>query len=474
MNTLKFAAALLPTASAALGRIIALPNFLKKSLLPTALLGALSLAPHAQACLWTIYQETESTYMGSLDPCSTTISALKAPYVSNYSGDYIAIDESQADSLGVRTTTVPSGTNFWIRVVACPSANASTCGNLTYPHDGETVLYASLTQLCMNSSVVTTLGAQAACQTGASPPPQGRLTLSSNTPVMTSDMVNAGSVYYTPYVGNQIPIYDACCSAFSNYTFSQLTMTLNSSNQTSTNIYDLYVFVDTTNSGSVTIGAGPAWYSSASRCMTSCSTDVTQLTDMTYSSGFWVNANTITLTNDATTYYVPASAATYVGSVYMTASGATSVQFEPAAAAGGSGTVVGLWNAYNRVRVTSSSSDSTSTWTYSGAWRDANNSASNSIKWLDGLGQTSISAAYDALGNNSSASGSTNIGVGINAIATPAIYSQVTNTTALFTMHGATMSPPILGLNITNAIERATAGTETFYGGNLLTLKTEY
>jgi len=296
--------------------------------------------------------------------------------------------------------------------------------------------------------------------------PQGRLTLTSNTPVMTMDATNVSSVYYAPYVGNNIPIYNG--TSMQSNTFSQLTMTLTSS-QTNGSIYDLFVFL---NSGTVTIGAGPAW--SGVNPLTSRGTGA-GTTELEQKSGIWVNKNTITLINNSTSYSsIPADEATYVGSVYMTANGETGVQFAPAAAAGGSGTVIGLWNGYNRVRVTSSSSDSTSTWTYSGAWRDANNSASNSIKWLDGLGQTSISAAYDVLGNNSSASGSTNIGVGINAITTPAINPQVTNTTALFTMHGATMSPPILGLNITNAIERATAGTETFYGGSLLTLETEY
>ena len=59
-------------------------------------------------------------------------------------------------------------------------------------------------------------------------PPQGRLTLTSMTPVMTSDQVAATNVYYTPYQGNIVPIYNAANTE--SYTFGELTMALNSAN----------------------------------------------------------------------------------------------------------------------------------------------------------------------------------------------------------------------------------------------------
>jgi hypothetical protein len=49
-------------------------------------------------------------------------------------------------------------------------------------------------------------------------PPQGRLTLISGTPVMTSDIVNASTLYYAPYVGNSIPIYNG--TSMQSNTFS--------------------------------------------------------------------------------------------------------------------------------------------------------------------------------------------------------------------------------------------------------------
>jgi hypothetical protein len=329
----------------------------------------------------------------------------------------------------------------------------------------------SLVKLALGAVFAVSFGHTALAQYPATFAPQGRLTLNSIEPVMASDVVNTSTIYYVPYVGNQIPIYNPTPGTFPSYTFVTLTLTLNSS-QAAGNIYDIFAFL---NSGAVTLGCGPAWTNSTTRSTATTLWGGTQF-------GLATNNNAITLTNGSNTYTgIYAGAATYLGSVYMTAAGETSVMFNPSSGVGGSGTVIGLWNAYHRVRVTASSADSTATWTYSSStWRNADNSASNSITWLDGggggglYGETSVSAAYDVVGSNSSASGSTNIGVGINSIVTPAINAQVSNTTALITMHAATLSPPILGLNVAQAIERVTAGTETFYGVDLLTLDTEY
>lgn len=52
----------------------------------------------------------------------------------------------------------------------------------------------------------------------------GRLTLTSGTPVTTSDVTGATSVYYTPYIGNQIGLYTG--SAWVSYTFAELSLAL--------------------------------------------------------------------------------------------------------------------------------------------------------------------------------------------------------------------------------------------------------
>lgn len=298
------------------------------------------------------------------------------------------------------------------------------------------------------------------------PAPQGRLTLISNTPVMTADATAQTNVYYTPYQGNIVPIYDGANMQF--YAFGQLTMALNTSNQLSGNIYDLFVFI---NSSVVTFAAGPAWTSTSSRGTGANTTELTQI------GGLWVNANIITLKNGATTYSnIPVGRATYVGSVYMTANGQTGVQFRPTSASGGNNTILGIWNAYNRVRVNCRSVDATSVWNYStNAWRAANNSTSNRIRWLDGLQQSSIYATYDAVTNNNISTGQANIGIGFNSTSSPGgLPAQMQNNPALLTLHTASISPPLLGLNYAQALEITVLGTQLFYGNlNELVLETD-
>jgi hypothetical protein len=290
--------------------------------------------------------------------------------------------------------------------------------------------------------------------------PQGRLTLTSGVPVMTADATAQTSVYYTPYVGNLVPIESS--TGVNVYTFSQLTMTLNSSYQTSGNLYDLFLFL---NSGTVTIGAGPAWTSTTLRGTGAGTTEIQQ------ANGLWVNANTITLENGSSTYTgVPADQATYVGTVYMTANGQTGVQFSPTAAAGGSGAVVGLWNAYNRVPFFSIEKDSTSAWTYTtnNVWRAADNSSSNSIHWVDGLQQTQVQATYEVACANSIVDDSTYIGVSLNSTtAAPHEQAQFAQNVAnnQISISQSSRFNPQLGYNYVQAMESlwGSGSTSTFY-----------
>ncbi len=315
---------------------------------------------------------------------------------------------------------------------------------------------------CLKLATVFALAASAAL--AQLPPPQGRLTLTSNTPVMTSDTTGATSVYFTPYIGNNIPIYNG--TSFANNTFSQLTMTLNTSNQLSGCIYDLFVFL---NSGTVTIGAGPAW-TSMSSCSTTTRGSGAATTELTQLDGFWVNANSITLTNGSTTYSsISADKATYVGSVYMTGNGQTGMSFTPAAASGGTNNFLGLYNAYNRVRTFSKSSDSTSSWTYATAtWREADNSASNRITFLDGLQQSVARAKYADIMYTSGSSVEGAIGINLDSTsATPVDPCAITLGTSeqTFTAYGNFM--PQLGLHYAQAMEWASGATVTFAGVNI-------
>lgn len=296
--------------------------------------------------------------------------------------------------------------------------------------------------------------------------PQGRLTLTSGTPVMNADATAQTSIYYTPHVGSNIPIYDG--TNFVNSAFAELTMTLNTSNQTSGNLYDLFVFL---NSGAVTIAAGPAWSSGTSRGTGAGTTELQRV------SGIMTNKNIITLKNGATTYSnIPANQATYVGSVYMTANGQTGMQFKPAAASGGSANILGLYNAYNRTLIKSQSQDSTATWTYAGtSYRAANNSTSNRISWLDGLQQSVVKAAYNVASTTGVGSGAAaDYGVGFNTTTTPSGLTAFNASNSQFSGGAAMDSAILLGLNYVQALENTSTGvTATFIGNGPQMLSVE-
>jgi hypothetical protein len=55
-------------------------------------------------------------------------------------------------------------------------------------------------------------------------PPTGRLTLTSGTPVMASEAAAQTTIYYTPYTGAMLPIYDG--TGWRERTFAELSLAL--------------------------------------------------------------------------------------------------------------------------------------------------------------------------------------------------------------------------------------------------------
>lgn len=89
-----------------------------------------------------------------------------------------------------------------------------------------------------------------------------------------------------------------------------------------------------------------------------------------------------------------ANLGTYVGTVRSNASSQIDWKMGTAAAGGGMATL-GVWNAYNRVLVSASVSDTTNNWTYASATiRAANGSATNRINFVSGLTLDCIDVAF--------------------------------------------------------------------------------
>jgi hypothetical protein len=104
-----------------------------------------------------------------------------------------------------------------------------------------------------------------------SPAPQGRLTLTSGLDVLSGDVAGATTVYYTPHIGNRIPLYDG--SSISPGTFTELSNVLANSATGSAGpaalgpyqVADLFVWDD---AGTVRLTRGPKWIATATVTMT--------------------------------------------------------------------------------------------------------------------------------------------------------------------------------------------------------------
>ncbi len=281
--------------------------------------------------------------------------------------------------------------------------------------------------------------------------PQGRLTLSSNTPVQNASVAGATTVYYSPYVGALVPIFTG--TYWFNLLISQLSLVLDTSGHIAGNLYDVFLYWT---GSAVAIGTGPAWTNSTTR-----SAAISQL------NGRWVNSASITLRNNSVNASgVATNTALYVGTIYATANGQTSHVFS----ATGAQCVLGVYNAYNREPMQASQSDGTSSWTYATAtWRAARGQSTNSILFVDGLQQSFIRSNYIS-NAEPTVSDSSFTSVGIDSTSSPNFISQLAITAGsgapVLTLPGENVFLPQIGAHTLYALEDSpNSATITFQGG---------
>lgn len=208
--------------------------------------------------------------------------------------------------------------------------------------------------------------------------PQGRLTLITGTPVLSAAQSAKTTMFYTPYVGSAVPIYDGV--KFSMRTFSELSVattdtTKNPAAIGASKVNDWFVWDD---AGTLRLSHGPDWTSDTAR---SAGTAISQ------ANGIWLN--NVSITNG------PASArGTYVGTTRSNASS----QFDwlvGAGASGGSAGFLSVWNTYNRVSISASSIDTGASYTYlSATVRQARASAGNQVSVVYGLAEDATQIVY--------------------------------------------------------------------------------
>lgn len=316
------------------------------------------------------------------------------------------------------------------------------------------ILYVATTTGNATTTVWTAVNATTA--TINTPAPQGYLTLNSDpsNPVLTSDAIASTSVFYTPFVGNLIPIFNS--SSFAAQTFTQLSLPLTAS-QAANALYDVFVF---NNSGVLTLVTGPAWSSSvagsSSRGTGAGTTQIQRL------NGLWVNQVQITGRNNATTYTIAANLATYLGTILISSSAGQvtcTVTY-------GASRQWGVWNAYNRRKITTKSGAAGST---PNQW-----AAGVTTNTIAGLAEEEYLATVLAtMTGSTSASTNFSVGVGLNST------SALSGTSGEFSnpnVGAATLvaaptaqytSVPLLGLQTFNGLANAANAVATISSGEL-------
>lgn len=264
----------------------------------------------------------------------------------------------------------------------------------------------------------------------------GRLTLTSATPVLSADVTAATTVYFTPYKGNQTALYFG--GAWGVYTFTEPSITL--SGATASIGYDFFSYWDPTGTPAVKLEK-LAWTSATARA-----------TALAYQDGILVKSGDPTRK--------------YLGSAYMSATGQTEVVFNSTSRA----PMIGLWNYYNRVNVGMQRKESTASWAYTtAAWRQANASTNNQCSIMIGVIEDDCNVnIFSNFLNAGAVTGY--IGLGQNTTSSPVSAAQAGPTGSnLVSLSLSNVFKPVLGLNTFTQLEYTAGATTTFYGSSLLT-----
>lgn len=293
----------------------------------------------------------------------------------------------------------------------------------------------------------------------------GRLTLATGTPVMTSDQTARPTVYFTPYNGDVIPIYDGTRMVPTVFTELALALDSNSGHtgyhQSGKN-FDCFVVND---AGTIRLGTGPAWSSDTARGTGAGTTELEMV------KGVYVNKVSMTLrfgSASGDTVTVAAQRGTYVGTFRCSANGETQWKLGSAASGGGEAWL-GVWNNFNRVEVAPQSEDTVASYTYqSTTIRAMNNSTGNRISFVLGLAEDAVTATRSQLGENGAAGESPWMSISLDSTTTFTDSGYYTNIQA--TGQGVPSvrfyREGLLGFHFLQATEKCSSAANpiTFYG----------
>ena len=260
---------------------------------------------------------------------------------------------------------------------------------------------------------------------------EGRLTLTSGTPVTTADVTGATNIYFAPYTGNRIALYDGS-SDWNIRTFTVITIAVGTIDAGKP--YDLFAY---DNSGTVTFDAPLAW-----------TNDTARATALTTQNGVLVKSG--------------ATTRRYIGTFYTTATTTTEDSYAKRL----------LWNYYNRVTrpmaVVASGS-----WTYqTSTFRQANASTANQLEFVVGWAEVGLDVFVLVTTGNSDASVRCQVGVGFDSTTAPdALGVQTAPATALanerIELSAALRKYPAVGQHVAVWLEKSEAtGTTSWMGSS--------
>lgn len=221
-----------------------------------------------------------------------------------------------------------------------------------------------------------------------------RLTLTSGTPVTTSNVTGATTLYLTPYIGNKISLYDG--SYWADYSSNEISIAVPATTNT---VYDVFVY---SNAGTPTLE------------LTAWTNDTTRATALTKQDGIYVK------TGDTTRRYVGTFRTTGV-------SGQTEDSLAKRY----------VWNYYNRVIRAMYVTDATASWVYTtSTWRQANANAANQLDFVIGVNEDLVRAFATHAVLNSGTAGVMLTGIGLDTTSSPSNLLSTNGSTAGTAMVG--------------------------------------
>lgn len=259
---------------------------------------------------------------------------------------------------------------------------------------------------------------------------QGRLTLTSGTPVTTADVTAATTLYWTPYKGNQIGLYNG--SSWEMKTFGELSLSL--SGYTANANYDIWAY---NNAGTVTLES-TVW-----------TNDTTRATALTTQDGVYVKTG--------------ATTRRYLGTIRITG---TTGQTEDSL------TKRFVWNYHHRAHRALRRFETNYDWTYSStSWRQANASTSNQVDVVVGVAESIISLSVVTRVSVSGSGQSAHIAFGEDSTTTVATESTIAQNNytdnSSPTLSAQLTKPPAAGRHYYVWLESGWgSGTQTWKGSS--------